>query len=316
MNTYKKPVVITILSLAVILIGLFLLCAQQRGKVGGGEDLSADDEAFRQELLQMLDLTEVDQDTEQVDEITLPDESEDDVLSLLVPEKAAEKTSEKSAPEASPVSEAARRTTPETMGMSEEMFIKIQNDVDRLEKTLEERTAAVDSLRRIIENRNARIRELEQRLQAYRAGKTSGTAVASTASTRRSSATTSAASSDFMRQYRVARSLFERYEYNDAIEAFQNLLQTYPNHPMADNCQYWIGESYFGLKQYQKAILEFQKVFAYPQTDKYDDAQLMIGLSYVRIGQRDRARSEFQTFLNNYAGSEYESVAKKYIRTI
>lgn len=313
MNTYKKPVVITILSLAVILIGLFLLCAQQRGKAGGGEDLSADDEAFRQELLQMLDLTEVDRDAEQVDEITLPDESEDDVLSLLVPEKAAKKASEKSAPEASPVSEAARRTTPETMGMSEEMFIKIQNDVDRLEKTLEERTAAVDSLRRIIENRNARIRELEQRLQAYRAGKSGATAMASTAPVRQSSA---AASSDFMRQYRVARGLFERYEYNDAIEAFQNLLQTYPNHPMADNCQYWIGESYFGLKQYQKAILEFQKVFAYPQTDKYDDAQLMIGLSYVRIGQRDRARSEFETFLNNYAGSEYESVAKKYIRTI
>jgi TolA-binding protein len=85
---------------------------------------------------------------------------------------------------------------------------------------------------------------------------------------------------------------------------------------MADNCQYWIGECYYGLRQYQKAIIEFQKVFAYSATDKHDDAQLMIGLSYFRLGQRDQAQSEFQTFLNNFADSEYSSIARRYVQDI
>ncbi|OPZ64053.1 MAG: Tetratricopeptide repeat protein [bacterium ADurb.Bin478] len=85
---------------------------------------------------------------------------------------------------------------------------------------------------------------------------------------------------------------------------------------LADNCQYWIGESYFGLKEYQQAIMEFQKVFAYSMTDKYDDAQLMIGLSYVRSGQKEKAQKEFETFLNTYAGSEYAGVARRYYRDI
>ena len=77
----------------------------------------------------------------------------------------------------------------------------------------------------------------------------------------------------FMSAYQSARAQFERYDYNGAIESFQALLQQNPNHSMADNCQYWIGESYFGLKQYQKAIMEFQKVFAYGPADKHDDAR-------------------------------------------
>ena len=64
------------------------------------------------------------------------------------------------------------------------------------------------------------------------------------------------------------------------------------------------------MKQYQEAIIEFQKVFAYVQNDKYDDAQLMIAQSYSRLGQKDRARSEFENFLNNYNSSEYYPIAK------
>jgi len=318
MNTYKKPIVMIVISLTIIVIGLFFLCAQQRGKAGSGSDMSADDEAFRQELLQMLDLADSTGQGEQVDEITLPDESEDDVLSLLVPEKADESARGEAATSTgesvSPAAEAAKTATAANMGLSEEMFLKVQNDLDRLEKTLEERSHAVDSLRRIIENRNARIQELENRLKEFRAGKRAAMAMRQQPASHLS--VSAGGSSDFMQKYRAARTEFEAYHYQNALQTFQDLLEQYPNHPMADNCQYWIGECYFGMKQYQQAIVEFQKVFAFSQTDKYDDAQLMIGLSYVRSGQSDRAKTEFQTFLDTYAGSEYESIARRYIRNI
>jgi TolA-binding protein len=182
------------------------------------------------------------------------------------------------------------------------MFMKVRNDVLRLESILDRKTASVDSLKRIISNREARIRELEARLNSLPA-----TPVASVPS---------GVTSGFMTAYESARAQFERHDYSGAIASFENLLAEYAGHSMVDNCQYWIGECYFGLRQYQKAVIEFQKVFAYAATDKHDDAQLMIGLSYYRIGQREQAQSEFETFLNNYTDSEYTSIARRYVQNI
>ena len=122
--------------------------------------------------------------------------------------------------------------------------------------------------------------------------------------------------SDFSANYEQGLENFYAHEYDAAIYIFNSILDTYPNHHLASNCQYWIGESYYGLKQYQKASLELQKVFAFDAPDKFDDAQLMIGLSYVRLGQSEMARSTFGEFLDTYTGSEYTSVAKRYYYNI
>src|SRR3990172_1364063 len=303
MSHYKKPVIGIALALVVILVGLFLLCAQQRSTVWDSENLSSNDEEFRQELLEMLDLSDDQVAGGQVDEITLPDESEDDVLALLTPEKV-----ESDQPALTkPVS------TAENMGLSENMFVRARNDVNRLEGLLEKTSTLVDSLKRIVETRNSRIKALEEKLQTYRSARVSGQ-VSGTREAGRSG--TVMPVDEFTSKYNQARDLFERYEYTASIEAMQKLLAEQPNHALADNYQYWIGECYYGLKQYQKAIIEFQKVFAYSQTDKHDDAQLMIGLSYIRIGQKEKAQTEFQTFLNTYVGSEYTSIARRYMQNI
>jgi tol-pal system protein YbgF len=293
------------LALVVILIGLFLVCAQQRGAFDTSDDLSAEDEAFRRELMDMLDLADEGDtgtgDFEGLTEEDLGDDTED-VLSLLAPSDSET---------AKPPLETEPTTTTETMGISEEMFMKIRTEVRNLENILDRRSSTVDSLQRIIENRNGRIRDLETRIKVQESA-----APAYSSGTPSAAGAEMMATSGFMASYQAARNQFESYNYQGAIQSFNALLEQYPSHVMRDNCQYWIGECYFGMKQYQKAIMEFQKVFAYSQDDKYDDAQLMVGLSYVRLGQNDQARTEFETFLNNYAGSEYTGVAQRYMRNI
>ena len=96
----------------------------------------------------------------------------------------------------------------------------------------------------------------------------------------------------------------------------RSLLSQNPGHSYSDNAQYWIAESYYGKKDFNKAILEFQKVFAYNETDKHDDAQLMIGLAYLKMGQRQRAHSAFGEFLQTYRTSEYAHIARRYYQNI
>ena len=310
MSEKKRSLMAVFVALLIIIVGLLLLCSQ-RATINQGQDLATNDEAFRQELLEMLDLADdTGTDGSTLTEFEAADgtkaETADDVLSLLVPE-----TQQAATPDPL-LSETTPQTTPETMGLTPEMFIAVKKDVNRLESILETRSGAVDSLRRIVENRNARIRELEARITV---SPSSSVGTRSQSTTRRST-TSIVASSGYMTQYQNARQQFESYNYNGAISSFERLLAQNPNHKLADNCQYWLGESYYGLQQYQKAILEFQKVFTYSQADKHDDAQLMIGLAYVKQGMRDRANQEFGTFLNTYSGSEYTSIAQRYHQNI
>ena len=105
-------------------------------------------------------------------------------------------------------------------------------------------------------------------------------------------------------------------EWNLSIDGFRFLIQSDSNHDLADNCQYWIGEVYYSLKEYNRSIKEFEKVFTFPGTNKGDDAQFKLGLCYVNIGQIENAKKEFKNLLEFYPNSEYykrsQETLKKY----
>ncbi len=174
----------------------------------------------------------------------------------------------------------------------------LENDVLRLEDELENKNQEAQRLRLLIDEKNKRIEQLER----------NGTPTQTRAQPRSSVVVNT---SQFSEGYASARSLFESFKYSDALAAFKSLLASQPNHYMADNCQYWIGECYFGLKQYDQAVVEFEKVFSFSRKDKFDDAQMMIALSYIRNGQRDMAKQAFDKLFSNYPDSEYSARARK-----
>lgn len=115
-------------------------------------------------------------------------------------------------------------------------------------------------------------------------------------------------------RYLNALSLHQNGKFEEAIALFRKLIADDPANELADNAQYWIGESYYSLKQYQQAIIEFEKVRNFANTDKDDDAQYKIGLCYKQMGDQRRARDEFQKLINLYPKSEYAESAKQLIK--
>ena len=123
-------------------------------------------------------------------------------------------------------------------------------------------------------------------------------------------------SSDFQGQYQEALQTYRNRQYRNAIQKFEALLNINTRHSLSDNCQYWIGESYYGLGDYQQAIVAFEKVFAFTNSNKDDDAQLKLGLCYLKLNDRANARSEFEKLVNSYPTSEYVSIAKRYLASL
>jgi len=110
--------------------------------------------------------------------------------------------------------------------------------------------------------------------------------------------------------------IFRKGSYQTAKLNFTELLQFNPNHKMASNCQYWIGECDFALGEYEQAIVSFNHVLRYPESPKIDDALLMKGQSYMNLNMPNEARSIFQELLNTYPGSEYASRAQNYLSSL
>ncbi len=106
-------------------------------------------------------------------------------------------------------------------------------------------------------------------------------------------------------------------EYTSAIENFRKFVELYPKNSLADNAQYWIGESYYGLKDFKQAADEFEKVYEnYPQGNKVPDAKLKHALCLYDLKEIDRCFAELEKVAAEYSGTRVGEVALKQIQRL
>jgi TolA-binding protein len=120
----------------------------------------------------------------------------------------------------------------------------------------------------------------------------------------------------FMENYKDGLNKFYYQRYSEAVSIFEKLLSENPRHYLAGNIQYWIGESYYALKQYKNAYNAFNNVFNTNAFDKYDDAQLKLGFCYFKMGRMRSAIQEFQNLITYYPNSEHVTIAIRQIGII
>jgi tol-pal system protein YbgF len=110
--------------------------------------------------------------------------------------------------------------------------------------------------------------------------------------------------------YDNALQLFRDRKYGDALRSFEGVLTSGVDQALADNCRYWIGESYYGLRQYRDAITQFRTVLELQRSGKKADAQFMIGNAYLALGDKTSARAAFEKVISDYPVSPLAERAK------
>ena len=111
---------------------------------------------------------------------------------------------------------------------------------------------------------------------------------------------------------------FERLgknSYASARESFTALLKNYPKSALLDQAQFYLAESYFSEKWYEKAILEYQAVIArYTKSSKRPTALFKQALSFEKIGDEANAKARFKTLVTLYPKAPEAALARKKIR--
>lgn len=117
--------------------------------------------------------------------------------------------------------------------------------------------------------------------------------------------------------YYAGQDLFIAGNYDEAREAFLELVSAHPKSSLGDNALYWTGESYYVNKEFDKALPHFQEIIQrYPDENKAPDASLKIGYSHLELGNRKKAKESFEALLKRYPKSEAAEKAKKALKKL
>ena len=80
-----------------------------------------------------------------------------------------------------------------------------------------------------------------------------------------------------------------------AERAFEEFLAGHGDHQLADNARYWLGESHYARKDYDRAVAAFVEGYRVsPEGAKAPHNLLKLGMSLFHLGRRDEACATFQ----------------------
>jgi len=173
---------------------------------------------------------------------------------------------------------------------------QLQNEVSVLRGRVEVLENDNDTLRKQQRDLYA---DLEKRITAMAAGQAPGPAAAGQPAPGADQAA-----------YNQAFDILKGGRYPEAITAFQQFLQTYPQSGLADNAQYWLGESYYVTRDFQSAAAAFQAVLdRWPDSRKAPDALLKLGYTQAELLHTAQARATLAAVSTRYPGSDAANLA-------
>jgi len=105
--------------------------------------------------------------------------------------------------------------------------------------------------------------------------------------------------------------------YDLAMQEFTDYLKYFPNLQLSPNAQYYIGDIYSRRKDYENAIQAFDAVLEhYSENNKTAAAHYKKGEALLALGRRDAAAREFRDVVSHYPDSDVVPLAKKQLRDL
>ena len=130
-------------------------------------------------------------------------------------------------------------------------------------------------------------------------------------------ATAAPASDAEGRAYEAAQGQRKIGNYQGAIAGFRNFIAQYPKSPLAHRAQYWIGDSYYNLREFKNAIASQQRLIsAYPDSASVPDALLNIASSQLELGDAPGARKTLDKLIGRYPASEAAEKARRRLSSL
>ena len=160
--------------------------------------------------------------------------------------------------------------------------------------------------------------DLDRRLAALEAGTAAAAAGATAVGGGAGAGTGGAAAGDAAElAYGRAFDALKQGSYPAAISGFAGFLGDHPQHELADNAQYWLGQAYYVTRDYPNAIAAFNRVVAqWPDSSKASDSLLKVGFSQLELKRTADARRTLEDVRSRYPGTDSARAASERLQRL
>lgn len=115
----------------------------------------------------------------------------------------------------------------------------------------------------------------------------------------------------YMKGYRLVNDK----EFIKGKDALKEFLKHYPDHDLSDNAMYWLGEAYYAIGDYERAILTFDDAMKkYPKADKFPAYLLKEAFSFSKLGANKEAKVLLKRLVEKYPKSAEAKIANKRLK--
>jgi TolA-binding protein len=217
------------------------------------------------------------------------------------------------------------RRTREQSAEQGRQVASLSTRVDQLSTEVSRMAARVDEL-------SQRVETLSRELAARPSGPVQGGPVQGGAAPPAPSAPRSSTGGPTPEQaYQAAYLDFSKGNYPLAIAGFREFVRRYPDSPLADQAQYWVGESLFSqarasqasgqtdkaTRELEQAVQEFRRLaLNYPRGERVPTAIYKEALALLELKQTRLAQTRLQYLLDNFPQSEEAPLAKERLATL
>ena len=118
-------------------------------------------------------------------------------------------------------------------------------------------------------------------------------------------------------EYQAAFNLMKDGKYDEAAVALADFHARNPEHELAPNAVYWLGEAHYVRRDYASALAAFESLMQqYPGTRKAPDALLKIGYCQIELKQTGAARATLARVVQEFPDSSAAAEARTRLERI
>jgi len=106
---------------------------------------------------------------------------------------------------------------------------------------------------------------------------------------------------DIKSEFDYAFNLLKNSEYESSEKAFSDFINKYPKDELSGSAYYWLGESYYHRKIYNKAALNYLYGIKYfPSGSKSDLSTYKLSMCFAKLNKKQEACQNFANFLDKF----------------
>ena len=118
-------------------------------------------------------------------------------------------------------------------------------------------------------------------------------------------------------EYQAAFNLMKDGKYDEATTALKGFLAKNPQHELAPNAMYWLGEAYYVRRDYPSALTAFEGLLKdYPGNRKTPDALLKVGFCQAELKRPGPARTALTRVVQEFPDTPAAAEAKTRLERI